>query len=151
MARRLANKKPAAARDDDGPKPKIRAKKPKLDTQLIGEHALDGAFQHAAGRASQRASIRKQMPEAPAPGAPAPGAPAAAQGVGSANDAREVEQESASEVSQRAREVEQENASEASQRAREVERSQKPTTEGQGQQSNEKKENTEISLSQSSV
>ena len=143
MTRRLANKKPAAARDDDGPKPKIRAKKPKLDTQPIGEHALD--------EASQRASIRKQMPEAPAPGAPAPGAPAAAQGVGSANDAREVEQESASEVSQRAREVEQENASEASQRAREVERSQKPTTEGQGQQSNEKKENTEISLLQSSV
>ena len=99
----------------------------------------------------QCTSIRKQMPEAPAPGAPAPGAPAAAQGVGSANDAREVEQESASEVPQRAREVEQENASEASQRAREVERSQKPTTEGQGQQSNEKKDNTELSLSQSSV
>ena len=114
-----------------------------MDTQPIGEHALD--------EASQRASIRKQMPEAPAPGAPAPGAPAAAQGVGSANDAREVEQESAGEVSQRAREVEQENASEAFQRAREVERSQKPTTEGQGQQSNEKKENTEVSLSQSTV
>ena len=128
MTRRLANKKPAASREDVGPNPKIRAKKPKLDTQPIGEHALDGA--------SQRASIRKQMPEAPAPGAPAPGAPAAAQGVGSANDAREVEQESASE---------------ASQRAREVERSQKPTTEGQGQQSNEKKGNTEVSLLQSSV